>query len=107
MSPRPMFRSRTASGRRIYERRHWCTRGGLITVVFARSFPEARHKAGVLFRQGFPSYRGDDSLIRVRVASRADVAAWDLLIEQQRGGRAGAELAAPIADEQGSMFDVA
>ena len=80
-------------------RSYWCSRGGLIAVVKATSHHEARALAARAFRRG-AAHRLDDTVVRVRRASRADVALFE-----QEAGPDGAQVGAVAVDStQEAMF---
>ncbi len=65
----------------------WCARGSLVTLVRAPSAAVAASVALERFRQ-----RGRaqlDPAVSVREADASDVAAWELLVAQQRAGAEG------------------
>lgn len=64
-------------------RSYWCSRGGLYVVVKARTAGEARSLAHAAFARGVPRRRASEAPLRVRTASRSDLALWAELLDQQ------------------------
>jgi hypothetical protein len=83
----------------------WCTLGGLHVVVRARSVMGARMFAADAFREarrGQLQVASNSPEIKVRRATARDMRRWDQLIEQSRGGVAGARVLEDA--EQGELF---
>jgi hypothetical protein len=73
-------------------------------VVKATSHHEARALAARAFRRG-AAHRLDDTVVRVRRASRADVALFEQLLAEQEAGPDGAQVGAVAVDStQEAMF---
>lgn len=97
---------RSASGRRLSPRSYWCSLGGLVTVVRARTFDEARHLSARRFSAGGRGWRTPEK-VAVRHASRSDLARWAALLEQDAAGVDGARTVLPDFGSQEALFDVA
>lgn len=72
-------------------RSYWCSLGGLVTVVKARNHADARGRAVRAFAARSRPWRTHDK-IRVRRASKGDLARWDALIAQDLAGIDGARV---------------
>lgn len=100
-APAPL---RSRSGRLVSPRSFICSRGGLFALVSARAHAEARAEAGRRFRRGGFGWRSDDR-ITVRKASRREVRAFRLAIEQDAAGPEGCRVTpAPDLGTQEALF---
>lgn len=77
-----------------------------MTVVKARTHDEARHLAARSFSAGKRHWRTPNK-VKVKRASRADVALWELLLAQDKAGAAGARVDVIDHGSQEALFDVA